>query len=88
MPDECLVFEDSLAGAETGRRARMRVVWVPHKGVAVEYETRLTDILAGRSGNFDVGDDWQSGEIDDGWAETIRSPEDFDYKKYGIHVCN
>lgn len=33
--DECLVFEDSLAGVEAGRRAGMRVVWVPHPNLAV-----------------------------------------------------
>jgi pseudouridine-5'-monophosphatase len=29
-PEECLVFEDSVPGCESGRRAGMRVVWVPH----------------------------------------------------------
>ena len=33
MADECLVFEDSIAGVEAGRRAEMRVVWVPHSGL-------------------------------------------------------
>ena len=37
MPNECLVFEDSVAGVEAGRRAGIRVVWVPHLDVAVEY---------------------------------------------------
>ena len=30
VAEECLVFEDSIAGVEAGRRAGMRVVWVPH----------------------------------------------------------
>jgi pseudouridine-5'-monophosphatase len=81
-----LVFEDSIAGVEAGRRAGMRVVWVPHPDVAVEYEPMYKDILAGRSGRFQVGDDWQLGEIDDGWAESIPSLEEFDYEKYGFIV--
>jgi len=86
LPSECLVFEDSIAGVEAGRRAGMRVVWVPHPDVAVEYEPMHKDILAGRSGRFQVGDDWQLGEIDDGWAESIPSLEEFDYEKYGFNV--
>jgi pseudouridine-5'-monophosphatase len=35
---------------------------------------------------FNLGDDQQLGEIDDGWAESIASLEDFDYKRYGIEV--
>lgn len=88
LPSECLVFEDSIAGVEAGRRAGMRVVWVPHPDVAVEYEPMHKDILAGRSGRFKVGDDWQLGEIDDGWAESIPSLEHFDYEKYGLDVVS
>lgn len=51
MPDECLVFEDSVAGVEAGRRAGMRVVWVPHPDVAVEYQERLKAVLAGKTGD-------------------------------------
>ncbi|OLN86228.1 Uncharacterized protein C4C5.01 [Colletotrichum chlorophyti] len=86
QPNECLVFEDSVAGVEAGRRAGMRVVWVPHPDVAVEYHARRKDVLAARSGMFGLGDDWQLGEIDDGWAESIPSLEYFDYEKYGIDV--
>jgi pseudouridine-5'-monophosphatase len=85
MPNECLVFEDSVAGVEAGRRAGMRVVWVPHPDVAVEYQARQKDVLAGRTGMI-VGDDWQLGEIDDGWAEIIPSLEHFNYEKYGIEL--
>ena len=35
-PRECLVFEDSVIGVEAGRRAGMRVVWVPHQKLAAE----------------------------------------------------
>ncbi|KAJ5927295.1 hypothetical protein N7516_009068 [Penicillium verrucosum] len=86
LPSECLVFEDSIAGVEAGRRAGMRVVWVPHPDVAVEYQPMHKDILAGRSGRFTVGDDWQLGEVDDGWAESIPSLEHFDYEKYGLDL--
>ncbi|WYZ37072.1 hypothetical protein EsH8_II_000578 [Colletotrichum jinshuiense] len=87
-PNECLVFEDSVAGVEAGRRAGMRVVWVPHQDVAVEYQAREKDVLAARSGLFDVGEDWQLENIDDGWAESISSLEHFDFQKYGIDVLS
>ncbi|KAH8810883.1 HAD-like domain-containing protein [Xylogone sp. PMI_703] len=86
MPNECLVFEDSVIGVEAGRRAGMRVVWVPHPGLAVEYQTRQKEVLAGRTGVTELGDDWQLGEIDDDWAESIPSLEHFNYEKYGISV--
>jgi pseudouridine-5'-monophosphatase len=86
LPNECLVFEDSVAGVEAGRRAGMRVVWVPHPDVAVEYQARQKEVLVGRMGITEVGDDRHLGEIDDGWAETIPDLEHFNYKKYGIVV--
>ncbi|CAJ0549790.1 Ff.00g034030.m01.CDS01 [Fusarium sp. VM40] len=86
MPNECLVFEDSVAGVEAARRAGMRVIWVPHPDMAVEYQAVQKDVLAGRTGRFEVGDDWQLGGIDDGWAESIPSLEHFNYEKYGIDV--
>ncbi|KAF7169557.1 hypothetical protein CNMCM5623_002217 [Aspergillus felis] len=86
LPSECLVFEDSVAGVEAGRRAGMRVVWVPHPDVAVEYQERQKEVLAGRTGMSGIGDDLQLGEIDDGWAECIPSLDHFDYEKYGIVV--
>lgn len=86
MPSECLVFEDSVAGVEAGRRAGMRVVWVPHPDVAVEYQARQKDVLAGRMAMVEVGVDCQLGEVDDGWAERIPSLEYFNYEKYNIEV--
>ncbi|KAH0559156.1 hypothetical protein GP486_004308 [Trichoglossum hirsutum] len=83
-PEECLVFEDSVPGAEAGRRAGMRVVWVPHPQLAAEFGGREKEVLAGRVGLVEIGDEWQLGEIDDGWAERLRSMGDFPYEKYGI----
>ncbi|PYI11364.1 HAD-like protein [Aspergillus sclerotiicarbonarius CBS 121057] len=88
LPEECMVFEDSVVGVEAGRRAGMRVVWVPHPDVAVEYRGRQKDVLAGRTGMVEIGDEWQLGEIDDGWAEGIVDLEHFDYGKYGIDVVD
>ncbi|OJJ78311.1 hypothetical protein ASPBRDRAFT_71491 [Aspergillus brasiliensis CBS 101740] len=85
-PNECLVFEDSVVGVEAARRAGMRVVWVPHPDVAAEYQARQGDVLAGRKRLIDIGDDWQLGRNDDGWAECIPSLEHSDYEKYGIDV--
>jgi pseudouridine-5'-monophosphatase len=64
----------------------MRVVWVPHPDVAVEYQGREKEVLAGRTGMSGIGDEWQLGEIGDDWAECIPSLDHFDYQKYGIVV--
>ncbi|KAI9832217.1 MAG: hypothetical protein M1826_002221 [Phylliscum demangeonii] len=46
-PEECLVFEDSVPGVQAGRRAGMRVVWVPHPLLLKEFAGREHDVLAG-----------------------------------------
>ncbi|KAE8364750.1 HAD-like domain-containing protein [Aspergillus caelatus] len=84
LPHECVVFEDSVIGVEAGRRAGMRVVWVPHPDVAAEYQARQKEVLAGRMDIIEIGEEGQLGELDDGWAESIPSLEHFDYGKYGI----
>ncbi|KAJ9652209.1 hypothetical protein H2198_008513 [Neophaeococcomyces mojaviensis] len=95
-PEECLVFEDSVPGIEAGRRAGMRVIWVPHPGLLEVYKDRVADVLAGRTGEHDEtdlshqeskplnGSPGMPGELDDGWAEILSSLEDFNYVKYGI----
>lgn len=84
-PNECLAFEDSVAGVEAARRAGMRVVWVPHPILMNETDgQRRSSILAGRSGMFELGDEDQLGEIDDGWGECIGGLGQFDCQKYGI----
>ncbi|PKS05908.1 hypothetical protein jhhlp_007739 [Lomentospora prolificans] len=85
-PEECLVFEDSVPGVEAGRRAGMRVIWVPHEGLLSEYAGREAEVLAGRTGQAGDVDLHQLGEIDDGWAERLPSLENFPYEKYGIAV--
>ncbi|KAI0378592.1 HAD-like protein [Hypomontagnella monticulosa] len=85
-PNECLVFEDSVLGVEAGRRAGMRVVWVPHPGLAAEYKGQEKEVLAGRTTLFPIGNDEQRGVVDDGWAEQLVSLENFSYDKYGIVV--
>lgn len=34
----------------------------------------------------EIGDNWQLGEIDDGWAEQLLSLEAFPFEKYGIEI--
>ena len=50
QPEECLVFEDSVPGAESGRRAGMQVVWCPHPELLTEYKGREREVLAGLTG--------------------------------------
>jgi pseudouridine-5'-monophosphatase len=50
LPEECLVFEDSVPGVEAGRRAGMQVVWCPHPGLLKEYVGRESNVLAGLTG--------------------------------------
>ncbi len=82
-PKECLAFEDSIVGVEAARRAGMRVIWVPHPILLSETDgQKQSKILAGRSGMFELGDEDQLGQVDDGWAECIKSLSEFDFKKY------
>ncbi|KAH8809045.1 HAD-like domain-containing protein [Xylogone sp. PMI_703] len=85
-PEECLVFEDSVPGIEAGRRAGMRVVWVPHPELFVEYQGREDEVLAGLTGECGDVDMHQVGNIGDGWGVKLTTLEAFPYEKYGIVV--
>lgn len=86
MPEECLVFEDSVPGVEAGRRAGMRVIWCPHPMLKKEYSGREAEVLAARTGEAGQVDLHQLGEVDDGWAEYLETLESFPHAKYGIDV--
>lgn len=99
-PEECLVFEDSVAGVEAGRRAGMRVCWVPHEGLREVWRGREGVVLEGRSGESyglqdrgrgldgETSDEHMEEEshwwCEDRWAEMLMSLEQFDYQHYGI----
>lgn len=85
-PEECLVFEDSVQGVESGRRAGMRVIWCPHEGLLKEYAGREEEVLAGRMGTAGDVDMHHVGEVGDGWAQHLPSLVDFPYEKYGIII--
>lgn len=86
LPEECLVFEDSVPGVEAGRRAGMRVVWVPHPELFVEYKDRVDEVLAGSTGEAGNVDLHQVGKVGDGMGDYLKSLENFDYAKYGIKL--
>lgn len=81
-PEECLVFEDSVPGVESGRRAGMRVVWCPHPELFREFEEQKEEVLAGK---IDAeGEAEGRGDVGDGWAEYLVTLENFPYERYGI----
>lgn len=95
LPRECLVFEDSTAGVEAGRKAGMRVAWVPHPGLLETYRGREYLVLAGRIdakgmvGEASVDDDDLAGYLPwskDGRAELMTSLERFPNQQYGLQL--
>jgi pseudouridine-5'-monophosphatase len=96
-PEECLVFEDSIAGVEAGRRAGMQVVWVPHAGLAKVCRGREQEVLLGKtedSGTPTFNDAYEEPErleregviSEDGRARMLQSLESFPYEEYGIKL--
>ncbi|KAI4676007.1 uncharacterized protein J4E84_009806 [Alternaria hordeiaustralica] len=102
-PAECLVFEDSIAGVEAARRAGMRVVWVPHPGLAEVCKGREIDVLMGRTEEDGTVPEYgtpvdgdakgplvtEDGRLlsDDRMAELRYSLEEFPYAVYGINIA-
>lgn len=91
-PRESLVFEDAVLGVEAGRRAGMRVVWVPHEGLREVYKGREEEVLAGlceeHAGDTGNAIGGKVGELEDGWGELRDSLVGFGYQKYGIRVAD
>jgi pseudouridine-5'-monophosphatase len=68
-PEECLVFEDSVPGAEAGIRAGMQVVWVPHEGLLDVYDDRKEYVLAGLTGEHDEDASEEGRRADEEWEK-------------------
>lgn len=78
LPEECLVFEDSVPGVEAGRRAGMRVVWCPHPELLKLYRGQEREVLAGlASGSTDQ-------ELDDALAEAEVGARNPNLKPKGL----
>lgn len=71
-PEECLVFEDSVPGVESGRRAGMQVVWCPHPGLLAEFNGREPEVLAGLTGEHKDDEEQQLHMIEMDAAQGSR----------------
>jgi len=81
QPEECLVFEDSVPGVESGRRAGMQVVWCPHPGLVTEYKGREKEVLAGLTGEHKEDEEEQLQKTEVEFKEGKRrvgAPGDID----------
>lgn len=94
-PEECLVFEDSTAGVEAGRKAGMRVMWVPQPEILEVYRGREELVLAGAGDERDRFGMFPAGGYEnylpfskDGWAEVRATLKDFPYEHYGIKLLD
>ena len=94
-PLECLVFEDSTAGVEAGRRAGMRVAWVPHPGLLEAYRGREHLVLAGKIDEKGMLGESSAHDEElrrllplskDGMVELMTSLEGFPYEHYGLEL--
>ncbi|KAK6429163.1 hypothetical protein LTR95_014691 [Oleoguttula sp. CCFEE 5521] len=86
LPEQCLVFEDSVPGVESGRRAGMQVVWCPHPGLRQEFKGREEEVLAGLTGEFVEGEAVRekAGVVGDGWGVHLETLENFPYERFGL----
>lgn len=93
-PAECLVFEDSIVGVEAARRAGMRVIWVPSRGVREVFKEWEEEILQGRfstkGGTSAAPNESLARRPDlerlDGWALSSDSLVGIDFSSYGIII--
>ncbi|KAF1808236.1 putative HAD superfamily hydrolase [Eremomyces bilateralis CBS 781.70] len=83
-PDECVVFEDSIAGVQAGYAAGMRIVWVPHAKLREIYRGHEEEIPS--TSNAEDGTLTIPRALADGQIEILNSLEEFDYRRYGLDV--
>jgi pseudouridine 5'-phosphatase len=91
---ECLVFEDSVAGVEAGRRAGMQVVWCPQREILDLYHGHEEEVLTGEARTaLRLGNEAYAGKVAngpgywsrDGWGQLVSSLAQFSIGDYRTH---
>lgn len=79
LPEECLVFEDSLQGVEAGVQAGMRVIWCPHPALVEEMKRQEDPTLSHDSSHL-------SRRYDERSVQVVMTLSDFNTGSHGIEI--
>jgi len=75
---------DGANGAGTGTFGQNRRVSAEAGVSGTGVSAREAEVLAGRGERGELVDEYQLGQVGDGWGEQLVSLVDFPYGKYGI----
>lgn len=82
-PNECLVFEDGVPGVVAGRRAGMRVIWVPHQDLVAEFKDRGSELLNDLYKSMDYSQD-EELDMRNGWVIQMENLVNFPFDEFEI----